>query len=250
MRSFLASLITTVLLCGIALAEGPPKHAKKEPEPDPPGLKEPDQREHILRMAKQLGVAPELIEKARLAGVGIGEIDVLMDMARLAKKEPDEVIALRKKGTPWVKIAEGYGLKLEDVVKDEDARTSLIQGETNLVTELATRHGISEEQVLAYRAQLAEWGEVRLALGMSKLSSAPVQSIIDRFLAGEGWGTIGKDLGVHIGQLMRDPKSTENFGGPPTPHDPALLEKKKAAEAAAAAKAAEKPEGSPEPKKN
>lgn len=220
MKKRLIYFLATLLCCGTLLADGPPPHAKREPQPDPVGMKEPDQREHILRMAKQYGVAPELIEKARIAGIGVGEIDVVIDMAKAAKKDPEEVIGLRKKGATWVKIAEGYGVKLEDVVKDEDARTSLVQGEQNLAKNLGDQHGLTEEQVVAYRAQLSDWGETRLALTLAKMSGQPVDALIARFLKGEGWGTIGKDFDINIGRLMRDPKSNENFGGQPTPHEP------------------------------
>lgn len=220
LRNALRILLVSLCFCTTLLADGPPAHAKKEPEPDPIGLNEPDQRAHILRMAKLYNVAPELIEQARIAGVGIGEIDVVLDIAKKAGVKPEEVIALKGRGTPWLTVTEKYGLKLEELVPDEDARTALIEGETALVTQLSERYSLSTEQVLGYRDQVADWGELRLALAISQKANVPVQELIDKAVQGHGWGTIAKEYKLNVGDLMRDPASRENFGGPETPHEP------------------------------
>jgi hypothetical protein len=204
-------ILVAASLCLPLLADGPPPHAKREPEPDPVGMNEPDQRAHILRMAKLYNLPPEVIEKARLNGIGIGEIDTVVDIAKAAGVELDEVIAARKGGMTWTALAAKYELKLEDIVKDEEARTALIEGEKNLVKQLAERFKLSEEQVLEYRSQVTDWGEVKLALTLSQRSGAPVDVLIGKFREGHGWGTIAKEYELNIGDLMRDPASRENL---------------------------------------
>lgn len=194
----------------LALAFSPFLVAQSTEDRVLPEINEANQQEHVKRLSSNYGISEELVEQARLAGIGIGEIDVLADMAKATGKPVSDIIALKQRGMTWAAIASEHHLRIEDIVKDEDSRAAVIDGERNLGRELAQEYGITEAAASSYRVRLAEWGEVKLALGMAKASGTPVETIVARAEKGEGWGDIATDLNLNIGTIMRDPDAPEN----------------------------------------
>jgi hypothetical protein len=193
---FRSSMVLFLVLSFSAFAQSP-EAVRVEPAPN-----DPHQEEHIQRLAQEYGISAEVIEQAREAGIGIGEIDVLVDMSKAANKPVTDIIAARQRGQTWSAIAADHDLRLETVIRDEDVRNAVLQGDRNLGRQIADEFGISETAAAAYRARLAEWGEVKLALGLSKRSGVPVEQIIARAEKGEGWGDIAASMNLVPGTIM------------------------------------------------
>jgi hypothetical protein len=173
----------------------------------------------LQRMADRFRLSPDLVEPAREAGIGIGEVEVVTAIAAAAKVDPSDVITLKASGMSWPAVFDKYGLKPDSIVRDEEARDALMRGEIDLLTQLVQMYELPPDTLLGYHSRLAGWGEVRLALGMAKKAKVDIETIIARVKKGEGWGKLAAEYKVSIGALMRDPKSLENFGGPETPHE-------------------------------
>lgn len=181
------------------------------------------------KLANRYGVPYEEIMGWFCQKFGFGEIDLAYELSKQAGVSPAQIFELRRSGLGWGEIKkmveDGLITATETPVVTEPVVTEPVVTEpvvtepvvtepvvTPVVTEqppldpctggdthptgakLASRYGVSYNEIMRWFCQGMGFGEIELAYSLSQQSGAPVAQIFAMRQSGMGWGEIKQQL--------------------------------------------------------
>ena len=127
--------------------------------------------------------------------------------------------------------------KVTQTADPVDPAETIPEVEPAKVKELATKAGITPEQVTAMRTSGLGWGEIKIAISMAqRISSAttpasPIGPALDGILAsrlsGMGWGQIAQANGFKLGEVMGQGHGKKDITAPPESVTPSVTKSDK-----------------------
>lgn len=205
-------LLLLALLLGSCRKAEPAEQAGAGPEPAADKVAEespfdPDIGQLAQRLAQQFGTDEATVLRLREEGVGWGQVEMTLAIARRAGLEPDEIARRRAEGKRWSEIPRELGFELADVIEDEKALEVLRDEEVPISELLARYYEVGEETLFDLRHRGMDWGEIQVSLEVARRSGSSLAEITDRYFAGEGLGDITKSFGFTPAQIL---KASEN----------------------------------------
>ncbi|MCX5801779.1 MAG: hypothetical protein NTX17_10405 [Candidatus Eisenbacteria bacterium] len=137
-------------------------------------------------------------------GYSFDEIVPMLEMAKASKKDPSEIVILRRKGLDWNGIARKLGVRPAAMEKAKGK--DLLFKRYVLAQCLADYYGIRDSEGLALLNEKGYgFGEIAIGVNVCANSGAPLRDVIATRATGARWRIVAEKVKMPPGKLGKPP---------------------------------------------